>query len=199
MKKLSAPLAALALFALLAPAANADTLYQAAPPPAGPGHPLRLGPDHRAQQVGDLVYIVFDFSSSNAKTNNYDSSKSFSMNQGVGIGNLAISLLRNGASLGGDSSTSTKQAAGGASSFVSTMMATVTDVLPSGVLQVQGDQGLLVNGSKQTLHITGYMRPEDIDTTDAILSSRVANVDAVFSGNDQKNKGLLSRILSWLF
>jgi flagellar L-ring protein precursor FlgH len=199
MMKLSAPLAALALLALLPVAVSADTLYQAAPPPAGPGHPLRLGPDHRAAQVGDLVYIVFDFASSNAKTNNYDSSKSFDLEQGSGLGNLAISLLRNGASLTGASTTDTKQAAGGASSFISTMMATVTDVLPSGVLQVQGDQGLLVNGAKQTLHITGFLRPEDIDATDTILSSHVANVEATFNGNDQKNKGLLSRILSWLF
>jgi flagellar L-ring protein precursor FlgH len=199
MMKISAPLAALALVGLLASAANADTLYQAAPPPSGPGHPLRLGPDHRAGQVGDLVYIVFDFASSNAKTNNYDSSKSFDLEQGSGLGNLAISLLRNGASLTGASTTATKQAAGGASSFVSTMMATVTDVLPSGVLQVQGDQGLLVNGAKQTLHITGFLRPEDIDATDSILSSHVANVEATFNGNDQKSKGLLSRILSWLF
>ncbi len=199
MMKLSAPLAALALLALLPTAVCADTLYQAAPPPAGPGHPMRLGPDHRAAQVGDLVYIVFDFSSANAKTNNYGSSKNFDLEQGSGIGNLAISLLRNGAGLGGGSTTSTKQTAGGTSSLVTTMMATVTDVLPSGVLQVQGDQGLLVNGAKQSLHITGYMRPEDIDTTDAILSSRVANVEATFNGNDQKSKGLLSRILSWLF
>lgn len=198
MKRL-ATLAAVVGIAVCATVASADTLYQAAPPPAGPGHPLRLGPDHRAGQVGDLVYVVFDFASSNSKTNNYDSAKSFDMEQGVGLGNLAVSLLRNGASLAGSSATDTKQAASGASSFVSTMMATVTDVQPSGVLQIQGDQGLLVNGSKQTLHITGYIRPEDIDTTDAILSSRVADVQAQFAGDSQKNKGLLSRILSWLF
>jgi flagellar L-ring protein precursor FlgH len=79
------------------------------------------------------------------------------------------------------------------------MMATVTNVLPSGAFEIQGDQGLLVNGRHQALHITGTIRPEDIDSTDAILSSRVANVHAEFNGNDLKNKGLLSRILSWLF
>jgi len=198
MKRL-ATLAAVALIAATASAVSADTLYQAAPAPTGPGHPLRLGPDHRAGQVGDLVYIVFDFASANSKSNNYGSAKSFDTEQGIGLGNFAVSLLRNGASLGGSSTTSTKQAASGASSFVSTMMATVTDIAPSGVLQIQGDQALLVNGSKQTLHITGYIRPEDVDTTDAIVSSRVADVEATFSGDNQKNKGLLSRILSWLF
>ena len=64
---------AIALFSILALApvmASADSLYQAAPPPAGPGHPLRLGPDHRAQQIGDLVYIRFDFNDANQHTNN---------------------------------------------------------------------------------------------------------------------------------
>ena len=53
--------ALLAVLAMAPLAAQADTLYQAAPPPAGPGHPIRLMSDHRASQVGDLCYIVFDF------------------------------------------------------------------------------------------------------------------------------------------
>ena len=55
------PFLALAMVAALAAPAMADTLYQAAPPPAAPGHPLRLGPDHKATQVGDLVQVVFNF------------------------------------------------------------------------------------------------------------------------------------------
>ncbi len=79
------------------------------------------------------------------------------------------------------------------------MMATVTGVLPSGALQIAGDQGLTINGRAQTLHITGIVRPEDIDNTDTVLASRVANVQASFKGDDQKSKGLLARIVSWLF
>ena len=191
-----------ALFAILvlAPlAASADTLYVAAPPPAGPGHPLRLGPDHRAQQIGDLVYVQFDFNDANAHTNNYNSAKSSALNTTGGFGNFNIGLLKNTSGLGGSSQTQTTQSATGADSFVSTMMATVTNVLPSGTLEIAGDQGVVINGRQQTLHITGYIRPEDIDSSDAILSSRVANVRATFKGDDQKNKGLLSRIMSWLF
>ena len=176
---------------LLAPlAGRADTLYQAAPPPAGPGHPLRLAPDHRASQVGDLVYIIFDFNDTNSHTDNYTSSKSagFSL-----TGVLHIPAIA------GSTNASSAKSANGADSFVSTMMATVTDVLPSGVLAVAGDQGVVVNGRRQTLHITGYIRPEDLDFTDAILSSRVANVQASFYGDSQKHKGLIQQILNFLF
>jgi flagellar L-ring protein precursor FlgH len=80
------------------------------------------------------------------------------------------------------------------------MMATVVNVLPSGVLQIAGDQRMIVNGETQTLHITGFVRPEDIDSSDTVLSSRVANVEGTFNGNFQeKHVGIIRRILNWLF
>lgn len=183
-------LAAAALLALAPLAGRADTLYQAAPPPAGPGHPLRLGPDHRASQVGDLVYIVFDFNDVNSHTDIYSSTKSagFSL---TGVFNIPA--------VNGSTNASSNKAASGADSFVSTMMATVTDVLPSGVLAIAGDQGVVVNGRRQTLHITGYVRPQDLDFSDAVASSRVANVQASFYGDSQKHKGLIQQILNFLF
>lgn len=189
----------LAVLALAPAIASADTLYQAAPPPAGPGHPLRLGPDHRAQQIGDLVYVQFDFNDANTHSNNYSSNKQFSLSGGQGAGAFNVLLLHNANSLSGASTTSTAQSATGADSFTSTMMATVTNVLPSGALEIAGDQGVVINGREQSLHITGTIRPEDIDSADAVLSSRVANVHADFKGDNQKNKGLLARILGWLF
>ena len=188
-----------ALVALAPAAACADTLYQAAPPPAGPGHPLRLGPDHRASQIGDLVYVQFDFNDANSHSNNYSSNKQFNVNGGGGTGLFNVLLLGKSNTVNGQSTTTTAQTANGADSFVSTMMATVTNVEPSGALEIVGDQGVSINGRAQTLHITGTVRPEDIDNSDAVLSSRVANVHAEFRGDDQKNKGLLSRVLSWLF
>ncbi len=189
-----------AIAALLVPGlAQADTLYQAAPPPAGPGHPLQLGPDHRAQQIGDLVYVAFDFAAANSHTNNYSSNKQGAVNGGNGTGLFGLPFVRLSNTFSGQSTTSTAQSATGADSFTSTMMATVTNVLPSGTLQISGDQGVTVNGRAQTLHITGLIRPEDIDSTDTVLSSRVADVHASFKGNDQQHKGLLARIVNWLF
>jgi flagellar L-ring protein FlgH len=193
-------LAAFALAALVAPVvASADSLYQAAPPPAAPGHPLRLMADHRAGQIGDLVYVQFDLADANSHTNNYSSAKSASASGGSGTGIFNLPLVRLNNSVSGQTAASVAQSAGGADSFTSTMMATVTGVLPSGALQITGDQGMSVNGRQQTLHITGTIRPEDIDNTDTVLASRVANVQASFKGDDQKNKGLLARIISWLF
>jgi len=182
--------AAAIAFLALPLAVRADTLYQAAPPPAGPGHPLRLGPDHRASQIGDLVYIVFDFNDSNSHNATYSSSKT---------AGFSLTGLFHIPAISGSTNAASSKAAAGADSFISTMMATVTGVLPSGVLAIAGDQGVVINGRNQTLHITGFIRPEDLDSTDAVLSSRVANVQANFNGDNPKGKGILQRILEFLF
>ncbi|HTU70605.1 MAG TPA: flagellar basal body L-ring protein FlgH [Candidatus Baltobacteraceae bacterium] len=192
-------LAIIALLALAPAVAAADTLYQAAPPAVGPGHPLRLMADHRAAQIGDLVYVQFDIANTNSEVNDYSSSKAASMSGGNGSGLFNLPLVRLNNSVAGQSTTTTAQTATGSNAFTATMMATVTNVFPSGALQITGDQSMTVNGQAQTLHITGTIRPEDIDNTDTVLASHVANVQATFKGNDQKNKGLLARILSWLF
>lgn len=192
-------LAVLVLLALAPIAASADTLYQPAPPPAAPGHPLNLMNDHRASQIGDLVYVQFDIADANSHTNNYSSTKSASVSGGSGTGIFGLPLVRLNNSVSGQTAASVGQSATGADAFTATMMATVTSVMPSGALQISGDQGMTINGRAQTLHITGTIRVEDIDSTDTVLASRVANVQGAFKGDDQKNKGILSRILSWLF
>lgn len=187
-------------FMLCAPAfASADSLYVAGPPPAAPGHPLRLGPDHRAQQVGDLVGVQFDFSVSNGSSQTVQNTKGYNVALAGATGNAALSFLRFPTGLGGSTGTQSANSNTGTNTFKTAMMAQVTNVLPSGALEIAGDQNLLINGQKEVLHMTGTIRPEDIDQTDTVLSSRVANLDGRFDGNFKDNRGLLRRILDWLF
>jgi flagellar L-ring protein precursor FlgH len=200
---------AIAVALLMLPAATlADTLYVAAPPAVGPGHPLRLGPDHRAAQVGDLLHIEFNFAVQSNSSDISNQSKQFSVGSsngtGGGSGTTGIRLLGGlvniPTSLGGNTGSQSSRTETGTTSFISDMMATVVNVLPSGVLQIAGDQNMAVNGQNQTLHITGFVRPEDIDSSDTVLSSRVADVQGTFNGNFQEKKvGLIRRILNWLF
>ena len=194
------PLALAALAAMLPIGASAGSLYQTTVAPTG--GILRLGPDHRASQVGDLVHVIFNFATANSNTQKVNNGKSFSGNVGsaTGIGTFGFGFLRLPNGLSGSSSYTNAQSAQGASSFSSDMMAQVIGVLPSGALEIAGDQGLIVNGQKQVLHVTGIVRPEDIDSTDSVLSTRVADVQANFSGDYQSpHEGILKRILNWLF
>lgn len=187
-------------FAFVQTAADADTLYQAGPPPSGPGHPLRLGLDHKAGQIGDLVQVLFNFSVNSTSSDVTSANNNYNLGIGQGSGLANVSLLRFGAGLQGGRSTQSSKTQAGQNTFVSSMEAQVTELLPSGALRIAGDQLLSVNGQVQTLHISGIVRPEDIDTSDSVLSTRVANVQATFSGNFQeKHKGLVQKILDWLF
>lgn len=185
---------------LLPAGALADTLYVAPPPAVAPGHPLRLGPDHRAAQIGDLLHVQFNFTVQSSSSDVVNNSKQFNLGAPGGTGNFSLGFLRIPSSIGGQTGTQSSKTENGVTTFASDMEATVIGVLPSGALEITGDQQMIVNGQNQTLHVTGYVRPEDIDSTDTVLSTRIANVNAAFSGNFQeKNVGLIRRIIGWLF
>jgi flagellar L-ring protein precursor FlgH len=185
---------------LLPASALADTLYVAPPPAVAPGHPLRLGPDHRAAQIGDLIHVQFNLAVQSTSSDVSNNSKQFNLGAPGATGNLALGFLRIPTSISGQTGTQSSKTENGTTGFVSDMEAMVIGVLPSGALEIAGDQRMIVNGQNQTLHVTGYVRPEDVDATDTVLASRIANVQGSFSGNFQeKNVGLIRKILGWLF
>jgi len=195
---------AFALVLALASLASADTLYVSPPVSVAPGHPLRLGADHRAQQVGDIVNVLFNFSSTNTQSDNTSTSKNFNVGAGKGAGATSgISLFNTinvPQSITGASGSNYTKSHAITISFQSAMMATVVDVLPSGTMAIAGDQQFIMNGSKQTIHITGIIRQEDIDSTDSILSTRVANAQARYDGNvPANNQGLIQKVMNFLF
>ncbi len=165
-------LIAAAVLALAAPAA-ADTLYVAGPPAAAPGHPMHLGADHRATQVGDLVHIVFNF---NGSANNSDAATTANTysehDRRAAPGSSTCRSCACGGGLGAGSTTGLAKTQTVVQTFTSSMTAVVTNVLPSGAMQVAGDQKLTINGVPQALHVTGTIRGEDIDNTDSVLSSQ---------------------------
>lgn len=182
--------------------ASADTLYVAPPVSIAPGHPLHLGADHRAQQVGDIVNVVFNFASTNSQSDTTATTKGFSAgaNQGQNSSIHLFNVINIPTSIAGNSANNYTKTHSTTVSFQSAMMATVVDVLPSGTMAIAGDQLFLMNGTSQKVHITGIIRQEDIDNTDSILSSRVANAQARYDGNvPVNNQGLIQKVMNFLF
>jgi flagellar L-ring protein precursor FlgH len=162
---------------------------------------MHLGADHRATQVGDLVHIVFNFNGSANNSDAATTANTYSNTIAGGSGLFNLPILRLPGSLGAGSTTGLAKTQTIVQTFTSSMTAVVTNVLPSGAMVVAGDQKLTINGIPQSLHVTGTLRGEDIDNTDSILSSNVANIDAKFSGIDtqEHNKGILQKIVSFFF
>lgn len=202
MHRLRIFVVALAIVACAGPfaGASADTLYQAGPTPYAPGHPLRLGPDIKAYQPGDLVTIIFNFTVAQNSSSTMARSKAATAGLAAGTGIAGIGFLRFPSSIGGQSALNTSDVRANSQTFTSTMMATVQQILPSGAMVVSGVQRIIINGKAQNMKVTGTIRPQDIDGADSVLSSQMANVQLDFDGNfDGDKKGILRRIIDWIF
>lgn len=187
--------------AMLAPA-GADTLFVAPPNAVSAGHPLYLGPDHKAGQVGDVVNVVFNLSTQSTESDVLSNSKNFNVGaqQGTNTAIKLFNVINIPTSITGSSGDTYNNSHTISSSFSTTMMATVVDVLPSGNLVIAGDQMLTINGISQKMHITGVVRPDDISNTDSVPSTNIANLQATFQGNFRaKNAGIVQRVLDFLF
>jgi flagellar L-ring protein precursor FlgH len=90
-----------------------------------------------------------------------------------------------------------------ADTFNATVTAVVVAVNPSGTLSVRGERQLRVNGEDDTIHLAGVVRPQDIDSNDAISSAQVADLDLSITGQgqirDKQGDGLGTRLLDWLW
>ncbi len=59
---------------------------------------------------------------------------------------------------------------------------TVSEVLPNGILRVQGEKWLTLSQGDEYVRLTGLVRPEDISTDNTIPSTKVADARIAYGG-----------------
>lgn len=147
--------------------------------------------DSRARVVGDIVTVVVSeeaTASSQAKT---DASRSH--NQSAGVLSLPFvsgQLATRGIDLtttGLANTTSNRDFAGDAKtdrsdSLNASIAAVVKQVLPNGLLVIEGQREVVVNYEKQMLVISGIVRTEDISAQNTIPSSKIAEARIAYAG-----------------
>jgi flagellar L-ring protein precursor FlgH len=63
--------------------------------------------------------------------------------------------------------------------------ATIVDVLPNGVLSIQGSQEVRVNFEMRELLVTGFVRPADISRQNEITYDKIASARVSYGGRGQ--------------
>jgi flagellar L-ring protein precursor FlgH len=148
--------------------------------------------DQRAGRVGDILTVLVTVNDS-AKTSN-TSNTALTTSDAIGFPNFfgLESTLGHILPHAFDPSkaittntTDSSQGAGGVnrSEQISlTIAAVVTQVLPNGNMVIQGSQEVRTNDEVRQLTVAGIVRPEDISSSNTILSSQIAEARINYGG-----------------
>lgn len=107
--------------------------------------------------------------------------------------------LSTGASSSNNGSGSTTQSG----KLTARVTVTVKQILPNGNMVIEGVRMIKVNKEEQQITFTGIVREDDIRSDNTVLSERVAEARITNLGKglaaDRQRRGILTRILDWLF
>lgn len=151
--------------------------------------------DRRAVRQGDILTVVIEINDraeiSNSSNRSRSGSESMAVPDLLGIPQRIDERLPEGASLGSAVSANSSSSSAGDGSvkrnekLTLRIAATVTGVLPNGVLQIVGRQEVRVNFELRELIVTGYARPEDISRQNEITYDKIASARISYGGRGQ--------------
>lgn len=151
--------------------------------------------DRRAMKRGDILTVVIQIDEraeiSNSSQRTRSGSESLSVPQLFGIpqridenARAGVSMS-NAVSLDGKSSSSGDGSVRRSEKLELRVAATVTNVLPNGVLAIEGSQEVRVNFELRELLVSGYVRPEDISRQNQITYDKIASARISYGGRGQ--------------
>ncbi|HBF08378.1 MAG TPA: flagellar basal body L-ring protein FlgH [Gammaproteobacteria bacterium] len=155
---------------------------------------LSLWNDQRARQVGDILTVILEESTTSSKSSATSVVKdgSFSMGAPTIMGTtpstkllsrLSPITLESEASAARDSSG--EAAANQQNNLSGQLAVTVQQVLPNGVLVIKGEKWLQLTEGQEFLRISGLVRPSDVRQDNSVSSTKIADARITFSGEGQ--------------
>lgn len=151
--------------------------------------------DRRAERSGDILTVVIEIDDraeiSNATARSRNGTETGQVSSLFGLEQLGNSILPGSAPLASGIAASGASNASGNGSVSRNerlelkVAATVTEVLPNGVLRIQGSQEVRVNFEIRELLVTGYVRPEDISRRNEITYDKIASARISYGGRGQ--------------
>lgn len=151
--------------------------------------------DRRAMRRGDILTVAIEIDEkaeiSNSSSRSRDGSESLGVPQLFGLPQRLDGSLPEGAtSANAVSINASSQSSGDGSvrrkeKLTLRVAATITDVLPNGVLAISGSQEVRVNFEIRELLVSGFVRPEDISRQNEITYDKIASARVSYGGRGQ--------------
>ena len=151
--------------------------------------------DRRAMRRGDIMTVVIEIDDeaeiSNSTQRSRDGSESLGVPGLFGIPQRIDERLPDGASMAEAVSIASASSSSGSGSvrrnekLTLRVAATITDVLPNGVLAISGSQEVRVNYEMRELLVTGYVRPEDVSRQNEVTYDKIASARVSYGGRGQ--------------
>jgi flagellar L-ring protein precursor FlgH len=180
------------------------------PPPASPGgiyqigHGLSLFDDRRAYQVGDIVTVVLSEKTTASKAANSEIKKEDDIGIGAGVvlgqspPNIGDYTMET--SVKADREFKGEADADQKNSLQGSIAVTISQIMPNGLLQVRGEKWITLNTGDEFIRISGLLRPEDINSSNQVPSTKLADARITYSGTgalaDANRQGWASRFFN---
>jgi flagellar L-ring protein precursor FlgH len=156
-----------------------------------------LAEDRRAHRVGDTLTVLVVETSRASAAANTDSANDVRLGGSLNTthhnynGNLGLS--------GSDSGAGQTTRSGVVQAQIAVR---VTDIDEVGTLRIRGEQSVVVNGESQRIALSGAVRPEDISSSNTVLSNRISEANIEFTGrgdvSEPQKRSIIYRVSKWL-
>lgn len=163
-----------------------------------PDNGWSLTSDVRSFHPGDVLTVMLNETTQASKK----ADTSFGKNSDVAVSPAVIA----GKSIKTDIGLSNKTDFSGtaASTQQNTLQGAITvvvhEVLPNGLLRVQGEKSLYLNQGEEMIRLAGYVRAADVTPDNRVSSQRLANARIAYAGTgalaDANNAGWLTRFFA---
>ncbi len=157
--------------------------------------------DRVGRKKGDIITVIISENSSSSYTASTSLSKkdSNSATDGIPLLQGLISALSTGSS-SSNAGTGTTSATG---QLTAQMAVEVKEVLANGNLVIEGKRTITTNRNSQTFVLSGVIRPDDVLSNNTVLSQNIQRFRISVQGKGsiqaRQRRGILTRILDWLF
>ncbi len=173
-------------------------------PPADSTQTARRAPrswtsDRRDFAVGDIITVLVDESTAASANKQNVATDQKRRKMGFDATMPAPAPGKNvGISSSNDGDSRQDGRATRGNNFVGEISVKVVAIGKDGNLQVKGSKTVDVDKNKQTMTLSGWLRPQDVSSTDFAESARVADAEIVYQAQGSLGKprsGILTRVL----